>query len=432
MASNQSLPVLVPQIPGQSWSCHSCGDCCRSLVGDLTEQERKRIDDQGWANRLDVAPYVRVGKGWALNKRADNVCVFLDEENRCRIHSEFGEQAKPFACRIFPFSVRAVKGAWQASLRFDCPSVISSRGEPVRGNRLWLQFLLKELDHQEPQKSDSVNLQRGIRATDFERDRINQEYLRWFKNEAVPFRLRLLGAAHVTTTLANAGFKKVRGERLAELLNILFQALPNECNANPPDADPRQQGMLRQLAFAHVEHVTLAQRQARYLSRLNMRRNQLQRSRRFRKGIGEVPSIADVTGEVCFEDVEAVSPEQDAQEETQNLLLRYITGRFESGSVFGAGYYDWPVFNGLTALCCSVAVVGWLARYIAAADGCSTMSLHHIGWALGTMDRGATRFPALGTMAERMRVSYFHLEDGLARIMNHYSLLSEADDQHAQ
>lgn len=432
MASNQSLPVLVPRIPGQSWSCHSCGNCCRSLVGALTEEDKTRIDDQNWGNKLGAAPYVRVGKGWALNKRDDNACVFLDEQNRCRIHSEFGEEAKPFACRIFPFSVRAVEGAWQSSLRFDCPSVVSSKGEPVRDNRQWLQLLLKELNHEEPLKSDAVELQKGFQATDFERERINQEYLRWFNDDSVPFRMRLLGAAEITTTLAAANLKKVRGERFAELITLLFEALPKESKQSPPEATGRQRGMLRQLAFAHVEHVTLAQRRANYLSRLNMRRIQLQRSKRFRRGQGDVPSIADVSSDVSFEDVEAVSPAQEVREETQDLLLRYITGRIESGSVFGAGYYGWPMFSGWTALWCSMAVVGWLARYVAAAQDCSTMKLHHVGWALGTMDRGATRFPSLGTMAERVRVSYFLLDDGLLRIMNHYSLLSEPHDDNGE
>ena len=75
------------------------------------ESPRARIDEEGWSDKLGVASYVRLGRGWALNKRADGACVFLDDDNRCRIHTAFGEAAKPAACRLFPFSLREVEHA---------------------------------------------------------------------------------------------------------------------------------------------------------------------------------------------------------------------------------------------------------------------------------------------------------------------------------
>src|SRR3990172_4019055 len=129
---DRSLPVMMPAIPGQRWSCHSCGDCCRTLVGHLFAHECERLDQQGWADELGIAPYVQVGRGWVLNKQPDGACVFLDDNNLCRIHAKLGAEAKPLACRIFPFSIRPVPGGWQASLRFDCPSVTASKGQPIR------------------------------------------------------------------------------------------------------------------------------------------------------------------------------------------------------------------------------------------------------------------------------------------------------------
>jgi lysine-N-methylase len=137
--------VLIPAIPDQRWSCHTCGECCRRLVGHLFEHERQRLDQQGWADELGIAPYVRAGRNWVLNKRPDGACVFLDEKNLCRIHAKFGESAKPLACRVFPFSLRPAEGGWQASLRFDCPSVTSSRGEPIRQHAAFLKDLASEL-----------------------------------------------------------------------------------------------------------------------------------------------------------------------------------------------------------------------------------------------------------------------------------------------
>ena len=41
---------------------------------------------------------------YRLGHQADGACVFLDERGLCRIHAKFGEQAKPLACRIYPYA----------------------------------------------------------------------------------------------------------------------------------------------------------------------------------------------------------------------------------------------------------------------------------------------------------------------------------------
>ncbi len=426
MTSSTALQILVPDIPGQCWSCHSCGECCRSLVGDLSDEERRRIDEQGWAGKLDVPPYVRIGRGWALNKHANNTCVFLDDQNHCRIHAEFGEGAKPFACRIFPFSVRPVAAGWQVSLRYDCPSVIRSRGEPVGGRRSWLRSLLGDLEHTPPPGDDVADLQRRVVATVEEVDVVRNAFSRWMGEGELTVAQRLMGAARITTTLADATLRDVRGSRLSELLEILLGALPGECASVPERMTKRQQGMTRQLAFAHVEHVTLAQRRAGWSRRMGMRWDQLRRSKRFRKGTGPVPELPGLAGGTTFEVVEAVVPSGDSREAVENLLLRYVSARLQSRSVFGQGYYGWPVFSGLSAFWLSLSVAGWLARYCAAIDERGTVSFDDIGVGLGLVDRGAARLPALGTVAERVRTSYFLMDDGLARALQHYTLLSEA------
>jgi len=55
----------------------------------------------------------------------------------------------------------------------------------------------------------------------------------------------------------------------------------------------------------------------------------------------------------------------------------------------------------------------------------SAVSFDNAGHALGLVDRAAGRLPALGTMTERARVSYLLTDDGIARLMHHYTLLSE-------
>src|SRR3954453_17812261 len=76
------LPVL------QNWDCHVCGTCCQEYQVTISDDERKRIETQGWdpVDLGGLAPFIRKGPPWArryqLNHRADGSCVFLSEQGR--------------------------------------------------------------------------------------------------------------------------------------------------------------------------------------------------------------------------------------------------------------------------------------------------------------------------------------------------------------
>src|SRR6202011_5798955 len=100
----RSLPVL------QNWDCQGCSNCCREYQVSVTEEERQRILAQGWEkdpSMEGVSLFAKQGTWWSrkyrLSHRADDACVFLNSEGRCRIHERFGADAKPLACRLYPF-----------------------------------------------------------------------------------------------------------------------------------------------------------------------------------------------------------------------------------------------------------------------------------------------------------------------------------------
>ncbi len=422
MSSSEPLPVLIPAVPQQRWSCHLCGHCCRTLVEHISQEERDRIASQAWDRELGVEPVVRVGRGWVLNKRPDGACVFLDDQNRCRIHAKYGEDAKPLACRIFPFSVSPVRHGWQASLRFDCPSMASSNGKPVGQYRAWLGDLVTQLDHAVSNDDDAADLQRNLRASVDEIDTVIDRFVRWLKNDNLPFTDRLIGAARITGELSGVTFKTVREQRFGELLELLFKALPGECHARPEPPAPKQRAMLRQLVFAHTEHVSLAEMRSGVIGKLSKRWQQLRTASRFRAGRGSVPVLCGfVASRVAFDAIERVKPKANATGGMEDLIRRYLAARLLSRSAFGKGYYGWPVFSGLAALWISVAATGWLARYAAVSAGRDYFELDDLARAVGVIDRAATRSPSLGTMAERARVAFLLQRDGVARLVAEYT-----------
>ena len=96
------LSVLLPQL--QNWGCHNCGGCCREHQITITDAEHQRIERQGWTVAdgvpADRPLMVSSAAGWRLNHQDDGACVFLDAAGLCRIHSKYGESAKPLACRM--------------------------------------------------------------------------------------------------------------------------------------------------------------------------------------------------------------------------------------------------------------------------------------------------------------------------------------------
>lgn len=426
------LPVIMPRIPGQRWSCHSCGNCCRSLTGHLTEDDRRRIDAHDWHAELGVPPYVPLGRGFVLNKTAEDACVFLDAENRCRIHSRFGEAAKPVACRIFPFSVRRTSASWQGSLRFDCPSITGNRGALIEENRSWLGGLVDEIQSEIP-PSDIVELQTGLRASPDEETAFLKRLTQWLDGVGpaaeLPLMERIRGAAHLSSLLAGARFDRVRGQRFEELLDILFTNLPQELTIPLPPPSSRQVGLFRQCVLVHTEHATLAEARAGFGGRTRMKLAQLVRARSMRRGRGTAPPLRGFTlpHRPQFTAIECVRPNQSDTYSVTDLIRRYIAARIEGRSVYGAGYYAWPLFVGFCALWLGIAAVGWLARYRAAGQNRGEISFDDVASALGVVDRAATRLPSVGSLAERLRTTYLTHDDGIVRLVSAFECVAGND-----
>src|SRR5712691_4045759 len=127
-----SLPIRhLPVV--QNWDCHGCTNCCRDYVVHVTDEERRRILAQGWETDPDIGDlplFVRFGpwwrRRWRLSERGNGDCVFLSPQGRCRIHERFGGDAKPLACRLFPFVLVPTENHWRVGLRYACPSVAAN------------------------------------------------------------------------------------------------------------------------------------------------------------------------------------------------------------------------------------------------------------------------------------------------------------------
>lgn len=88
----------------ENFVCRECGACCRIKdgivrVGDAEIERIARYlgmsEQEFIAGETEISPDRR---GLVLKSRPDGACVYLTDDNRCRIHA-----VKPDKCRTFPF-----------------------------------------------------------------------------------------------------------------------------------------------------------------------------------------------------------------------------------------------------------------------------------------------------------------------------------------
>jgi len=412
---SEPLPVWMPSIPDQRWSCHSCTRCCRELVGDLREEDRRRLDEQQWESRLGVAPYLRVRNKWALNKWPDGRCVFLQDDGLCRIHVELGFDAKPFSCRIYPFTIVKAEGQWLTAWRFDCPSMARSQGADMASH------ISEEMPARGGARHQEVLLRRARPAAPEELHALLGALNTWLLDDSRPLAEVTAGAASLVDTLRESDLVAVRDDRFAELVGLLVPDLPRALEDISPDPPtPRQQALFRQLVFAYTEHVTLEDirsRRTRWLRRLE----QVRWAGRFRRGRGSVPPVAGVKRDVCFEAVQAIGPADVDGPQITAMLGRFLRMRVLSRYQFGPAYYGWPVLDGLRALWLVVPVVGWLARYLAAARRAERLTFQDAMEGLALVDGVIGRSPGLGIASERLRLDFLSGREGVCRLIRHWN-----------
>ncbi len=379
-----------------------------------------RLREQAWQSRLGFDPIVGFRGGQYLRQKSDGACVFLLDDGRCRVHAEFGFEAKPIACQMFPYMVSPTETTSQMGVSFACQSVVENKGKLVNQQ---VSEALKIVVRGIPEvvrPAKCAQISRGKAAQSGELECLSNRLVRWMERDA-PLDQRIDGAAWIAQTLAVANFSKLDGSRIKELINLLFDALCDELQHHPiAVATTRQNALFQGAIFARTEDPKPVAQGApgRLLSTLS----QLRRSRAWRRGrattlipqIGSGWTTTTTFGEVAAVDRLRASPQSTACDE---LISRWMRASIEGGRIWGSGYYGWNAVDGLAAFVLSTAAVGWLARLHAAGSGVKTPRLVDVQAAVGRIDRTAGRAVWLGGWSERMRLSYLVRDDGLRRLV---------------
>jgi len=417
-------PLELPTL--QNWSCHNCGGCCRQHAIEITAAERHRINSQNWIGEPGIAPgrplIVRLGlpgsQRYRLGHQADGACIFLDERGLCRIHAKFGEQAKPLACRIYPYAFHPAGKKITVSLRFSCPSVAANRGSPVTSQQQELKALERLVVPEGAERIPPPEISPGERLEWLDTLKIVEQLDEFLAFGPGGVATRLVRALKFVDLLSQSRFEKIRGNRLDEFLEVISEAAAGEAphdlaTVSEPSSTGRMQ--FRLLCAQYARRDTFNDRQAGWRSRWNLLLSAL----RFTRGTGLTPQLHAELAQVPFSDLER--PFGPKEETAEEMLIRYLRVKIQGLHFCGPAYYNVPLTEGFQSLALVVPVVLWLARWLAVGQGHTSLENDDVARALSLADHHHGYSPAFGQRGFRSRVRLLARLDDIVRLIAWYN-----------
>ena len=417
---SRSLPILMPNLPWQKYSCHGCGDCCRDFTVQLRERDLKKLSSQGWAERFGTE-VVQSFRGQSyLSRKDDGSCVFLNGEGLCKIHAEFGFSEKPIACQVFPFNIAPDESGVRVGLNFLCKSVQRNEGSALGTHQKDIRRFVQAIPELSRPAPDPLLASGETTASRSEITKLVDCLDQWLSRPDLEFLEKLDGLAFIATCLGDATLTTVRNERFSELLDTLFSVLQEELRLQPiASPSRRQERLLRQAVFTRTEDPRIGTGKGRFRSTVS----QLRRNRAMRLGRGRTPFLtAELPSGVDFRAVAGVAGCEDSPDlaSIAELFTRYLRATLHAGRAWGSAYYGWSVTDGLQAVVLNTACILWIAKLSSASESRTVALLKDYQLAIGRVDRQAGRAPWLGNPVERIRLNYLRMDHGLRRLIHGY------------
>jgi lysine-N-methylase len=415
----------------QNWSCHNCSGCCRQHGIFITEAERERIEKQDW-KAADGIPaeqplFVRMGGGlktrwWRLAHQPDGSCVFLNAQGLCRIHAKFGEEAKPLACRIYPYAFHPAGKKVAVSLRFSCPSVVKNLGRPVAAQAKDLRQIARLVVPENVTDASPPDIAPGSRVDWPDLLKFVRALDDTFADPGAPVLVKLLRALFWIGLVEQARFEQVRGERLGEFLQLIGEAARSEVAADVPAPvaaaqEPGRVGrtQFRLLAGQYARKDTYASADGTLRGRWRL----LQSALRLTRGEGAVPAVQDCFREVPFATLE--QPFGGVPSAADEIFTRYFRVKIQGMHFCGRAYYNVPFVEGFYSLALVYPAVLWIARWLAASAARTSLTAGDVVQALTIADHHHGYSPAFGTWGFRRRVKTLAQMGDVARLCVWYS-----------
>lgn len=409
---------MVTPVGFQHYDCTGCGDCCRGRFAILiTEDDKKRIEEQGWTSEeleLKGQPLFRKrGSEYQLAHRRDGACVFLQDDNLCRIHAKYGEPAKPLACRLYPFRYVPLGSQVRVDVRFDCPATASNKGRPISEYAKDLQPLIKVALPEKAADIDTPSLYGDLHLSWAQYCRITEAYERVLTDVSLSLVRRITACIKLTELLRQPDLINPNAKRFNEIIDTMAaevqeDAIDDELERSLPNNVIM--AAFRQIigVYGRIDQVgEKAQVFKRFTSSVNML-----------FGKGTVPKFRDDFPNVTFSQVDDLAGELSG---TAALIAeRYLHTHLTSMGFFGLPFYNRSYTDGMSALLLTYPLICWYAKLYAIGEGLTAPDATCVEKAIMIVDHQHGITPLLDMPSERMRMNMLCEHETLRAIVTWY------------
>ncbi|MBN2292824.1 MAG: YkgJ family cysteine cluster protein, partial [Pirellulales bacterium] len=223
-----SLPIRTLPIV-EHWDCRGCATCCRGTIFALSEADLALLREQAWEKHPDfkgvkiLQPHGLFKKTYSLAKRKDGTCVFLDDKGLCRIHGEFGFDAKPLVCRMAPLQLVPLDDRALLTVRRYCPTGAADEGQPLEEH---LATYRKMAEEKVPPLAPAMRppITRRCRRSWHDTHRVLDALERLMLDDRFPLVRRLVHGLEFCDYLDQCKLHRLDGSQFAELVPVLEEA----------------------------------------------------------------------------------------------------------------------------------------------------------------------------------------------------------------
>ncbi|MGD0516666.1 MAG: YkgJ family cysteine cluster protein [Thermoguttaceae bacterium] len=415
-----TLPIRTLPIV-ESWSCRGCGFCCRGTKFKLSDEDLKRVRSQEWEKHPDfqgvpiVTRHGRLRKYYQLGKRPDGACVFLTEDNLCRIHRDLGESAKPLVCRQFPFQLVPLKDYAYVTLAQYCPSVAAEMGRPLEEHLPYVVQLAEEGKLTiKPIKLPAI-FPGCLRPWD-DLLMVAGCLDRLMHDERYPLARRLAHGLQFCDLIERSRLSGIGGDGLAPFLDKLAAAAASEEKSGEIFSRPRRPERIARLLFRQIlfEYLRLHpdyHARATWGERWRIIRGAMT----FARGKGRLKFVEEFFPATTFASLE--QPVGELAEDVLRQINRFYEKATAAKQYLLLGNASWTLVDGFRTMAVSHAAALWLLRLT---RGNRQPALEDVFKVLRTIDRGLGYDGLLGHR-HRRRVAFLNRLGELSRLLAWYA-----------
>lgn len=368
------------------FTCQQCGDCCRTWNVLVTEAEREALRSLEWPEgsalagvRPTAAVKVPGMEGrHRLARQDDGACVFL-ADNQCALHREFGADAKPLMCRLYPFAFYAVGERTTVDCSFFCQGISRNVGEPlsVRESE-WVEQIASGA----ASRSDSFELRKGTPIGPDLLWELEHFLLRFLEDDGLSIVDRVRCCVEFTR-LGTTGDPTL--PTAATLREAIATGLPVRVQKSAPQSlDEDQHGFFHQWVYLVVNPPPASLYElAPEPMRLALEKRKREAARY--KNAMNTPIVDGRALDKTFADVSAV--EINLTGELVTLFRRYFQAKIIGQRFLMAGEQELPFVEAVPRLFLGLPVAAWTAKALAAQAGAQEVQVSHLQHALRLVDR---------------------------------------------